>query len=87
MIVRQVSTLSESRLFNAAFAATAEKQYNTNATGILTSTSADHFGWEKLPATQLSAMSATARADLATFPSDWPDHEVAIGNTTRGDYA
>ncbi len=65
-------------------------QYNTKATGILTSNRAEYFGFEKLSAAQLSNLSATARADLATYPADWPDYEIVIadlGFAPGADYA
>ena len=35
-------------------------------------------GWEKLPATSRSALSANALKDLSTFPADWPENEMVI---------
>ena len=79
-MVQQVSVVTESSLFYPIFAATAETQYNTNATGILTNTGAEYFAWEKLSAGQRSQLSATAKADLASFPADWPEYEIVIGD-------
>ena len=65
-------------------------EYNTNATGILASTGADYFGWEKVPAALESNMSASTKADLATFPADWPHYEIVIGDLpfqAGGNYA
>ena len=36
-------------------------------------------GWEKLPATSRSALSANALKDLSTFPADWPETEMVVG--------
>ncbi len=88
--VYQVSVVTGSRIFDTTFAAEAVNQYNTNATGILTSNRAEYFGFEKLSAAQLSNISATARADLATYPADWPDYEIVIadlGFAPGADYA
>lgn len=39
----------------------------------------DHLGWEKLPPSNRAKLSSQALKDLATFPSDWPENEMAIG--------
>ncbi len=79
-MVRQVSVLTEASTLNSTFDTVAVDEYNTNATGILASTGADYFGWEKVPAALESSMSASTKADLATFPEDWPHYEIVIGD-------
>lgn len=76
----RVSAVTESRLFDPAFARAAERQYNGEHAGILTNTGADHFGWEKLPETSLARLDATARRALRRLPADWPDYEMVVGD-------
>lgn len=49
------------------------EQYRTNRTGPFTNAGVDYIGWEKLPDTYRSNLSAAALADLARFPTDWPE--------------
>ena len=79
-MIKEVYVLTEASTLESAFDTVAVDEYNQNATGILTSTGADYFGWEKLPAALKSTMSASTNADLATFPADWPDYEIVIGD-------
>lgn len=60
-------------LFNPAKIAQAAEEYNTHRTGFLTST-ADVINFEKastLPGYE--NLPETVKADLATFPRDWPE--------------
>lgn len=79
-MIRQVSVLTEASTLDSAFGALAANEYNTKRTGILASTGADYFGWEKIPAALRSGFSASTKADLATFPEDWPDIEMVLGD-------
>lgn len=79
-MIRQVSVLTEASTLDSSFGSVAVEEYKTNATGILTNTGADYFGWEKVPAALKSNMSASTKADLATFPEDWPHYEIVIGD-------
>ena len=53
--------------------------YSTQQEGILTNPVSDMLGWEHVPSDLLSNFSASAKADLASFPSDWPDIEYISG--------
>ncbi|QIW98368.1 hypothetical protein AMS68_003886 [Peltaster fructicola] len=53
-------------------------QYKASRTGPLTNAGVDFIGWEKLPAAYRSNLSATALADLARYPADWPEIEYEI---------
>lgn len=48
-------------------------EYRVNRTGPLTNAGVDYIGWEKLPEPYRSNLSASALADLAEFPADWPE--------------
>jgi choline dehydrogenase len=50
-------------------------EYRTNRTGPLTSPGVAYIGWEYLPEQYRSNLSASAIADLAKFPTDWPEVE------------
>ncbi|KAF2126306.1 GMC oxidoreductase [Dothidotthia symphoricarpi CBS 119687] len=54
------------------------EEYRVNRTGPFTNAGADYIGWEKLPDTYRSSLSAAALADLAQFPADWPEIEYEI---------
>ncbi|KAF2165044.1 GMC oxidoreductase [Zasmidium cellare ATCC 36951] len=49
------------------------EEYRVNRTGPLTNAGVDYIGWEKLPQPYRSNLSASAAADLAKFPADWPE--------------
>jgi len=68
-------TLS-STLTDPALNAAAVKLYQTKQQGILGSNQADYVGWEKIPASLRSGLSATTQAKLAAFPADWPELEI-----------
>ena len=51
------------------------EEYRVNRTGALTSAPVVYLGWEKLPDSYRGNLSASARADLAKFPADWPELE------------
>jgi choline dehydrogenase len=67
-VLLESSTVLDSPLKNAA----ATESFLANATGPLTSTGVDVFGWEKLPPRLLSN---TTLASLNSTPPDWPDIE------------
>ena len=75
-IVQKVNVTSNSQLLsNPAFAAEAAQSYLTNQTGPLASVSGDLFGWEKVPQPNRARLSNSTLAQLAQFPSDWPEIE------------
>ena len=49
------------------------EEYRVNRTGPFTNAGVDYIGWEKLPQPYRSNLSASALADLAKFPADWPE--------------
>jgi choline dehydrogenase len=49
------------------------EEYRVNRTGPFTNAGVDYIGWEKLPDTYRNSLSAGAVADLAQFPTDWPE--------------
>lgn len=49
------------------------EEYRVNRTGPLTNAGVDYIGWEKLPQPYRGNLSASAVADLAKFPADWPE--------------
>lgn len=51
-------------------------EYLTYHRGALTSPVVDFLAWEKVPRYLRSGFSAQTEADLAQFPSDWPEVEV-----------
>ncbi|KAJ4355332.1 hypothetical protein N0V95_003007 [Ascochyta clinopodiicola] len=54
------------------------EEYRVNRTGPFTNAGVDYIGWEKLPDSYRGNLSATALADLAQFPTDWPEIEYEI---------
>lgn len=79
-VVYEVDVQTQQLLNDPLFAAEASKQYNTNATGILTNQGADYIGWEKLPATNFAKLSNATQEALSAFPSDWPNFEFVAGS-------
>ncbi|MCJ1355090.1 MAG: hypothetical protein MMC33_005081 [Icmadophila ericetorum] len=77
-LFQQIDLESQSGLSDPSLAAAAAEKYIANRTGILTSNGADFIGWEKLPPASRAKLSATALADLASFPADWPENEMVI---------
>lgn len=60
-------------------------EYRANRTGPFTNAGVDYIGWEKLPEPYRSNLSASAKADLAKFPADWPEvshNQVASTNAS-----
>ncbi|KAL1962130.1 hypothetical protein VTN77DRAFT_534 [Rasamsonia byssochlamydoides] len=53
-------------------------QFNTNATGPLTSPGGDYAGLEKLPAEFRANFSAATLQTLAELPEDWPEIEYLV---------
>ncbi|KAI7370855.1 alcohol oxidase, partial [Hortaea werneckii] len=50
--------------------------FRQNRTGILTNSGGDVLSFEKLPSQYRSRLSNTTRAQLAQWPSDWPEIEL-----------
>lgn len=76
VVVQKVNVTSSSQLLNnAEFAKNAVHAYVTNRTGPLTSVNGDLLGWEKLPKPNRNRLSPSTIAQLAEFPSDWPEIE------------
>lgn len=72
----RVNVLTTSALANPSFAARQADLFNSQPPrGMLTNTGADILGFEKIPSALRSSLSPSARADLATFPADWPELE------------
>lgn len=71
-------------LTNPVQADIASRMYVYNHTGMLTTNNADYLGWEKIPANYYANLSAAAKADLSSFPADWPDLEHVIISFTPG---
>lgn len=42
------------------------------------SSDADNLAWEHLPESNLANLTASARTDLASYPSDWPDLQYIL---------
>ena len=80
----RVNVITGSRLQDdPVYAAQAAAEYLSNQTGPLTSGPA-FIGWESLPEPYRSNLSNATQAALATFPSDWPETELLIGNGFAG---
>ena len=76
VVVQKVNVTSSSQLQNNVdFARNAVQSYVTNRTGPLTSVNGDLLGWEKLPKPNRNRLSPSTIAQLAQFPSDWPEIE------------
>ncbi|KAF2871558.1 hypothetical protein BDV95DRAFT_636647 [Massariosphaeria phaeospora] len=71
------NAITGAMLNDPVFADAAAKEYNEKKTGILTHNFADHYAWDKVPASQLSAQ---AKKDLSSLPGDWPHFEVVLAN-------
>ncbi|KAJ9611690.1 hypothetical protein H2200_004874 [Cladophialophora chaetospira] len=71
-------------LNNATNNAIAVAEYDANRSGPLSNTGFDYVAWEKLPSEYRSRLPASALADLATFPLDWPELEFIIGDANDG---
>jgi choline dehydrogenase len=54
------------------------EEYWANRTGPFTNAGVDYIGWENLPEPYRSNLSASALADLAKYPEDWPEIEYEI---------
>lgn len=71
----QVNVLTGSAVNQPQFMAQAVEQFRNAGAGPLTNPGVDVFGWEKVPRQYAANLTEQARADLATFPADWPDYE------------
>ncbi|RMD39761.1 hypothetical protein DV735_g5372, partial [Chaetothyriales sp. CBS 134920] len=80
----RVNVITGSSTGDPAYLADAVSQFNNEGTGILTNPGVDVFGWEKVPAEFAANLSEQAQADLATFPSDWPDIEYIFPGAVFG---
>jgi choline dehydrogenase len=79
-LTHRVNLQSGSQLNNPLFRSQAINDYRTSATGPMSNTGFDFVAWEKLPPKSRANLSQKALADLATFPSDWPELEFIIGD-------
>jgi choline dehydrogenase len=61
--------------------------YSIQKEGPLTNPICDYLGWEKIPAALRNGFSTAAKADLATFPADWPEVEYLSAPGYVGDFA
>ena len=73
---------------NPAYAVQAVTSYLTNQSGPLTIPGGTVIGFEKLPTSLRTGLSNSTLAELATYPSDWPELEIlpiagAAGPTTN----
>ncbi|PVH68754.1 GMC oxidoreductase [Cadophora sp. DSE1049] len=68
---------------NATLLAEATQEYLTNQTGILGLGAGDYIGWENLPQSYRSNLSASTQAYLSTFPSDWPEIKYVVNGNGR----
>lgn len=80
----RVDMITGSATGDSTFMAQAVEQFNTEGTGMLTNPGVDVFGWEKVPDTYAANFSEQAVADLASFPSDWPDIEYIFPGAVFG---
>ena len=84
VVTQKVNVTTNSQLLtNADFARNAVQSYLTNATGPLTSVNGDLLGWEKLPKPNRNRLSSSTIAQLAEFPSDWPEIEYVPIDTAN----
>lgn len=77
-VTYEVNVITESIFERPGASEAASLEYLQNQTGLLTTQSADYLGWEKIPQNYHANLSAQAKADLATFPADWPDFELIV---------
>ncbi|PVH75764.1 GMC oxidoreductase [Cadophora sp. DSE1049] len=61
--------------------------YSVLKEGPLTNPVCDYLGWEKAPAELRNGFSPATRADLATFPADWPEIEYLSAPGYVGDFS
>lgn len=61
--------------------------YSTQQEGPLTNPVSDYLAWEKVPYKYRRSFTASALADLAKFPADWPELEFISGAGYVGDFA
>lgn len=78
--VRQVSVLTKASTLSEPFGTLAVNEYNNKRTGILASTGADYFAWEKVPPNLRSGLPDSTKKYLSTYPGDWPDIEMVLGD-------
>ena len=65
-----------SSITNQEYAAEATREYQTNATGVLTNPGNDVIAWEKIPDPVRGTLSQNARDTLDQYPTDWPEIEL-----------
>lgn len=83
-VSHQVEVETYGWLMNRTIATEAVKDYAINHNGILTNDMSDYLGWEKLPDSLRSTLSASALDDLSQFPDDWPEIEHEISSAAFG---
>ena len=79
-IVQQVSVLTKASTLSQPFGTLSADEYNNKRTGILASTGADYFAWEKVPPNLRSGLPDATKTHLSTYPGDWPDIEMVLGD-------
>jgi len=79
--VSVISTAIRER--DAAYAARAVEQFNTNGTGILTNEGGDVLAFESLPDSYRAHLSNTSQSRLADWPADWPETEYVLSSTGK----
>ncbi|CAL3966154.1 unnamed protein product [Diplocarpon coronariae] len=60
--------------------------YGFKKQGPLTNPVCDYLGWEKVPDALKNGFSSAAKADLASFPADWPEIEYLSAPGYVGDF-
>lgn len=76
MLIQKVNVTTSSQIFNNPdFKARAFESYLKDRSGPLTSVSGDLIGWEKVPEPNRRKLCNSTIAQLAQFPSDWPEVE------------
>lgn len=80
----RVNEPTMSALQDASFAARAAKEFNDNASGMLTNPTSDILAWEKLPEQLRKSLSSETLRALNEYPADWPELEFIAKGTYLG---
>lgn len=81
-----VSVPGTNTLKNLTYEAEQKAAYHsTPSVSIYGSYGADYIGWEKLPEEYRMNLTSAAQAQLAQFPSDWPEIEYEIASIIQSD--
>lgn len=80
----RVNAPTFSSFSDPAFATQAAKDFNDKAAGMYTNPTVDVLAWEKVPTSLRSTLSNSTRAELATFPADWPELEYISAGAYLG---